>query len=57
MGAFCGLVRKELAKMRIDNIEDRGSVLVVDIAETKTGTSKSFTIVKEDSIGASNLVR
>ncbi|XP_050298697.1 uncharacterized protein LOC126737728 [Anthonomus grandis grandis] len=58
MGVFGGLRRDELVKMTnsIDDIEDRGTALVVKVPETKTSTSKSFTIIEED-LGALNLIR
>lgn len=56
MGVFGGLRRDELVKMTIDDIEDRGTVLVIKVPETKTSTSKSFTIIEED-LGALNLIK
>ncbi|KAG5880773.1 hypothetical protein JTB14_015282 [Gonioctena quinquepunctata] len=54
MGVFGGLRRKEMVKMTVDDIEDRGAVLLIKVPETKTCTSKSFTIVEESEIGALN---
>ncbi|XP_050299181.1 uncharacterized protein LOC126738053 isoform X2 [Anthonomus grandis grandis] len=51
-----GLRRDELVTMTIDDIEDRGTVLVIKVPETKTLTSKSFTIIEED-LGALNLIK
>ncbi|XP_050298680.1 uncharacterized protein LOC126737720 [Anthonomus grandis grandis] len=56
MGVFGGLRRDELVKMTIDDIEDRGTVLAIKVPETKTSTSKSFTIIEED-LGALNLIK
>ncbi|XP_050295536.1 uncharacterized protein LOC126735541 [Anthonomus grandis grandis] len=56
MGVFGGLRRDELVKMTIDDIEDRGTVLVIKVPETKTSTLKSFTIIEED-LGALNLIK
>lgn len=55
MGAFGGLRREELVKMTIDDMEDKESVLLVK--ETKTSTSKSFTFIDEENIGALNIER
>lgn len=57
MGIFGGLRRDEMVKMTINQIEDRGSVLIIKVPETKTGTSKSFTIIEEQEIDALSLVR
>lgn len=57
MGVFGGLRRDELVKMTIDDVTDKGSVLLVNVPETKTATSKSFTIVEENNINALNIVR
>lgn len=57
MGVFGGLRRDEMVKMCIDDIIDKGSVVIVKVPETKTGTSKGFTIVEEKEINALKLVR
>lgn len=57
MGVFGGLRRDELVKMTIDDIEDKGTCLLVKVPVTKTSTSKGFTIVEEDRIGALKLVK
>lgn len=57
MGVFGGLRRDDMVKMTIDDVEDRGSVLLVYVPDTKNATSKSFTIVEEEEIGALKLVR
>ncbi|XP_031328141.1 uncharacterized protein LOC116159324 isoform X2 [Photinus pyralis] len=57
MGVFGGLRRDEMVKMCIDDITDKGSVVIVNVPETKTGTSKGFTIVEEEEINALKLVR
>ncbi|KAG5895044.1 hypothetical protein JTB14_021872 [Gonioctena quinquepunctata] len=54
---FGGLRRDEMVKMTVDDIEDREAVLLIKVPETKTCTSKSFTIVEESEIGALNLVK
>lgn len=43
--------------MKIGDIEDRGSVMVVDIPQTKTGVRRHFTIVEENEFSALSLVR
>lgn len=43
MGGFCGLRIDEMVKMQIKDIEDKESVLLVKVPETKTGTSECFT--------------
>ena len=57
MGVFGGLRREEMVKMSTKDITDKGSVLIVKVPETKTGTSKGFTIVEETEINALKLVR
>ena len=39
--------RDELTNLRIDDIDDRGSVIVVNIPNTKTYTRRCFTIIDE----------
>ncbi|KAG5898922.1 hypothetical protein JTB14_007957 [Gonioctena quinquepunctata] len=57
MGVFGGLRRDEMVKMTVDDIEGRGAVLLIKVPETKTCTSKSFTIVEESETGALNVVK
>lgn len=57
MGVFGALRRDELVKMKIDDIEDKGSVLIVKIPETKTGQSKGFSVIEETELGALKLLR
>jgi hypothetical protein len=42
MGVFGGLRRDEMVKMCIDDIIDKGSVLIEKVSETKTGNSSLF---------------
>lgn len=57
MGVFGGLRRDEMVKMTIDDLQDKGSALLVNVPETKTYKAKGFTIVEEEVIGALKLVR
>lgn len=57
MGVFGGLRRGELVKMTTDDIEDRGSVILVKVSVSKTSTLKHFTIIDEENINALSLVR
>lgn len=57
MGYFGGCRGQELLNMKISHIEDRGSVMVVDIPESKTDIRKKFTIVEENEFSALSLVR
>lgn len=57
MGVFGGLRRDELVKLSIDDVDDRGAVVVVNIPYTKTGEGKSFTIVEENEMNAMTLYR
>lgn len=57
MGYFGGCRCQELLNMKINHIEDRGSVMVVDIPESKTDIRKRFTIVEENEFSALGLVR
>ncbi|XP_045461278.1 uncharacterized protein LOC123671465 [Harmonia axyridis] len=57
MGYFGGCRCQELLNMKINHIEDRGSVMVVDIPESKTDIRKRFTIVEENECSALSLVR
>ncbi|XP_074038369.1 uncharacterized protein [Leptinotarsa decemlineata] len=44
MGYFGGCRSQELLNMKISDIEDRDSVMVVNVPESKTGVSKKFTV-------------
>ncbi|KAG5894732.1 hypothetical protein JTB14_006151 [Gonioctena quinquepunctata] len=57
MGGFGGLRRGELVKMIKNDREDKGRCLLVEIPETRIGTSKGFSIVEEEKIGSLRLVR
>ncbi|KAJ8914856.1 hypothetical protein NQ315_014869 [Exocentrus adspersus] len=57
MGYFGGCRGQELLNMKINHIEDRGSVMVVDIPESKMDIRKKFTIVEENEFSALGLVR
>nr|XP_023029865.1 uncharacterized protein LOC111517819 [Leptinotarsa decemlineata] len=46
MGYFGGCRSQELLNMKISDIEDRDSVMVVNVPESKTGVSKKFTVVE-----------
>ncbi|XP_023312404.1 uncharacterized protein LOC108916330 [Anoplophora glabripennis] len=52
MGYFGGCRSQELLNMKISDIEDRDSVMVVNVPESKTGVSKKFTIVDEKEFSA-----
>lgn len=51
MGVFGALRKIELVQLTVDNVEDRGSFILMKIPQTKTDEAKSFTIV-EDEVGA-----
>lgn len=57
MGIFGGLRRDELVKLTVDDVDDRGAVVVVKIRGTKTGDSKSFNIVEENEMNALQLYK
>lgn len=57
MGVFGGLRRDELVKLTVDDIDDRGAVVVIKIGNTKTGGPKSFTIVEENEMSALQMYR
>ena len=53
-----GALRKiEMVQLTIENVIDKGSVILVQIPKTKTDESKSFTIIEEEELGALQLVR
>lgn len=47
-GIYGACRREELANMSVNDIEDRGSVLVVTIPKTKTNMKRIFTILDDD---------
>lgn len=49
MGVAGALRRDELVKMTVDDISDQGSVIIVNVPDTKTHISRSFTII--DKVG------
>ncbi|XP_074030226.1 uncharacterized protein [Leptinotarsa decemlineata] len=57
MGYFGGCRSQELLNMKISDIEDRDSVMVVNVRESKTGVSKKFTVVDEKEFSALPLLR
>ncbi|GLV40663.1 hypothetical protein CBL_04466 [Carabus blaptoides fortunei] len=57
MGVFGGLKREEMVKMTIDQIEDKGCVLLVNIPQARTGETKAFAIMEEHELNALDLVR
>ena len=46
-----------MVQLTIENVIDKGSVILVQIPKTKTDESKSFTIIEEEELGALQLVR
>lgn len=56
-GVFGGCRRQELVNMMVDHVEDRGSVVVVNIPETKTDKKRVFTIIEEKEMGCLKLTR
>ncbi|XP_074025424.1 uncharacterized protein [Leptinotarsa decemlineata] len=57
MGYFGGCRSQELLNLKISDIEDRDSVIVVNVPESKTGVSKKFTVVDEKGFSALPLLR
>ncbi|KAB0804221.1 hypothetical protein PPYR_01191 [Photinus pyralis] len=57
MGVFGALRRCKLVNLTVDDIDDRGAVVVVNISDTKTGGPKSFTIIGESELNALLLYR
>ena len=57
MGVFGALRKIEMVQLTIENVIDKGSVILVQIPKTKTDESKSFTIIEEEELGALQLVR
>lgn len=56
-GIFGGCRRQELVNMLIGHFDDRESVIVVTIPETKTDKKRVFTIVEENEMNSLNLIR
>ena len=57
MGIFRGLRRDEFVKLTVDDVDGRGAVVLIKVQETKTGGSKSFTIVEKNEMNALELYR
>ncbi|XP_063932886.1 uncharacterized protein LOC135144749 [Zophobas morio] len=57
MGVFGALRKIEMVQLTIENVIDKGSVILVQIPKTKTDECKSFTIIEEEELGALQLVR
>jgi integrase len=55
MGIGGGCRMDELHKMKIDDIEDRDNILIIQVPETKTNKKRMFTIVDNTKIGVSKL--
>lgn len=51
-GTYGACRREELTNMSVNDIEDRGSVLVVTIPKTKTNKKRVFTIIDDDVVSA-----
>ena len=56
-GIFGGCRRQELVNMLVDHIEDRGTVFVVNIPETKTDKKRVFTIIEEKEMNSLKLIK
>ncbi|KAJ8912290.1 hypothetical protein NQ315_017323 [Exocentrus adspersus] len=56
-GIFGGCRRQELVNMLITHVEDRESVFVVSVPETKTDKKRIFTIIEEDEMNSLKLIR
>lgn len=56
-GVFGGCRRQELVNMLVTHVEDRKSVFVVNVPETKTDKKRVFTIVDEDEMNSLKLIR
>ncbi|XP_074028911.1 uncharacterized protein isoform X1 [Leptinotarsa decemlineata] len=57
MGYFGECRSQELLNVKISDIEDRDSFMVVNVPESKTGGSKKFTVVDEKEFSALPLLR
>lgn len=56
-GVFGGCRRQELVNMLVTHVEDRKSVFVVTVPETKTDKKRVFTIIDEDEMNSLKLIR
>jgi len=56
-GVFGGCRRQELVNMLFTHVEDRKTVFVVNIPETKTDKRRVFTIVDEEKMNSLQLIR
>ena len=54
---FGGCRRQELVNMQSSHIDDIGSVIVVNIPETKTDKKRVFTIIDENEMNSLKLIR
>jgi site-specific recombinase XerD len=57
MGIAGGCRVGELVNMKIDDVDDRGNVLVVTLPDTKTNKPRMFTIIIEVAINAVDIYR
>ena len=51
-GTYGACRREELTNVSVNDVEDRGSVLVVTIPKTKTNKKRVFTIIDDDVVSA-----
>lgn len=56
-GIFGGCRRQELVNMLVTHVEDRKSVFVVNVPETKTDKKRIFTIIDESEMNSLKLIR
>lgn len=57
MEIFGACRTNELVNMLSSDIEDRGSVIVINVSKTKNDINRKFTIIDEEDLGAARLVR
>lgn len=57
MEIFGACRTSELVNMLSSDIEDRGSVIVVNVSKTKNDVKRKFTIIDEEELSAARLVR
>lgn len=57
MEIFGACRTNELVNMLSSDIEDRGSVIVINVSKTKNDVNRKFTIIDEEDLGAARLVR
>lgn len=57
MEIFGACRTNELVNMLSSDIEDRGSVIVINVLKTKNDVNRKFTIIDEEDLGATRLVR